>query len=417
VAVIPGTACKDSQGRSLLAVPAFKLVAAKGTYSIGGVQAAAIVDIVTVLDAREPISIAGPPALPLRCFRNVQVAILAQERKTKHNFAGFSNLPCIVSRNLTPEVLRAKGLDWLTDSLFDKMASDAPPEEWEIAFGNAVISALDRSTFGDSDASGQTVGSVLHQGYAEQLAELLLGTFERQEQAHFSEKVRKVTDDFEEYDNKKGNNSVPCFSQIPKDIGSGEHQHVQGVLNLLLYGWKIWRLHGPQDPGPAHPSRLDKTFKPVFVYVIQMPGDLLYIPPGWYHEIWAELGRAPATLGKFITSKINMRFKRKCGKKAGVKKSTKADKWTTRPVTAQISTSWVSYFTPPHLRAEALLRHVSGQVGEAQSGQGLPANDLAFHEQIGYQPIGVPLFHRLTAANLFNSGPANNGPPPPKKMP
>ena len=60
---------------------------------------------------------------------------------------------------------------------------------------------------------------------------------------------------------------------------------------------------------------------------------------------------------------------------------------------------------------------MSGQVGEAQSGQGLPANDLAFHEQIGYQPIGVPLFHRLTAANLFNSGPANNGPPPPKKMP
>ena len=100
-----------------------------------------------------------------------------------------------------------------------------------------------------------------------------------------------------------------------------------------------------------------------------------------------------------------------------MKKSTEADKWTTSKVTAQISTSWVSYFTPPHLRAEALLRHVSGQVGEAQAGQGLPANDLEFHEQIGYQPIGVPLFHRLTAANLFNSGPANNGPAPPKKMP
>jgi hypothetical protein len=35
------------------------------------------------------------------------------------------------------------------------------------------------------------------------------------------------------------------FSINRKKYDTGEHAHEQGVLNLLLFGKKIWYLHGP----------------------------------------------------------------------------------------------------------------------------------------------------------------------------
>jgi hypothetical protein len=49
------------------------------------------------------------------------------------------------------------------------------------------------------------------------------------------------------------------------------HQHVQGVLNLLLLGKKKWMLEHPRIKG--------FTFE-----VTQLSGNLLWLPPGWFHS-------------------------------------------------------------------------------------------------------------------------------------
>ena len=54
------------------------------------------------------------------------------------------------------------------------------------------------------------------------------------------------------------------------------HGHCMGVLNLLIGGTKTWRLW---KPGPRPVEReVDER-------IVQREGDLLWLPPGWYHEV------------------------------------------------------------------------------------------------------------------------------------
>ena len=54
------------------------------------------------------------------------------------------------------------------------------------------------------------------------------------------------------------------------------HGHCMGVLNLLIGGTKTWRLW---KPGPRPVERdFDEC-------IVQKEGDLLWLPPGWYHEV------------------------------------------------------------------------------------------------------------------------------------
>eukprot|EP01049_Picozoa_sp_SAG25_P003375 SAG25_NODE_193_length_12184_cov_5.527844_16_plen_151_part_00 len=50
------------------------------------------------------------------------------------------------------------------------------------------------------------------------------------------------------------------------------HQHAQGVLNLLLLGEKQWRLESHSFPGHVLEAK-------------QVAGDLMWLPPGWYHSV------------------------------------------------------------------------------------------------------------------------------------
>ena len=70
--------------------------------------------------------------------------------------------------------------------------------------------------------------------------------------------------------NTAGAFGVYCLHNTTK-----EHGHMQGVLNLLLSGTKTWHM---RPPGPRGSSTCITT-------IIQEAGQLLWLPPGWYHEV------------------------------------------------------------------------------------------------------------------------------------
>ena len=55
------------------------------------------------------------------------------------------------------------------------------------------------------------------------------------------------------------------------------HGHYMGVLNLLIGGTKKWRFWRP-GPRPGPDSVEDES-------IDQQRGELLWLPPGWYHEV------------------------------------------------------------------------------------------------------------------------------------
>ena len=55
------------------------------------------------------------------------------------------------------------------------------------------------------------------------------------------------------------------------------HGHFMGVLNILLGGTKDWRFWKP-GPKPNEAASADQK-------LTQQEGQLLWIPPGWYHEV------------------------------------------------------------------------------------------------------------------------------------
>ena len=60
------------------------------------------------------------------------------------------------------------------------------------------------------------------------------------------------------------------------------HGHFMGVLNLLLGGAKDWKFWKP-GPKPNGESQLDPD-----QILTQQEGQLLWIPPGWYHEVFTK---------------------------------------------------------------------------------------------------------------------------------
>jgi len=56
------------------------------------------------------------------------------------------------------------------------------------------------------------------------------------------------------------------------------HGHCMGVLNILLGGTKTWRFWRPGFKHPSKDSKEDERIE-------QLPGQLLWLPPGWYHEV------------------------------------------------------------------------------------------------------------------------------------
>ena len=72
--------------------------------------------------------------------------------------------------------------------------------------------------------------------------------------------------------NTQGVFGVYCIDNVT-DI----HGHMLGVLNVLLSGMKIWHLWPPG----LRPS----TETPAKLIITQHEGQLLWLPPGWYHRV------------------------------------------------------------------------------------------------------------------------------------
>ena len=57
------------------------------------------------------------------------------------------------------------------------------------------------------------------------------------------------------------------------------HRHCLGVLNLLLSGKKTWQLWPPRA------TEIELKSDEGFIEIEQGAGDLLFIPPGWFHRV------------------------------------------------------------------------------------------------------------------------------------
>eukprot|EP01047_Picozoa_sp_COSAG01_P066731 COSAG01_NODE_9271_length_2496_cov_5.806842_4_plen_155_part_00 len=103
-------------------------------------------------------------------------------------------------------------------------------------------------------------------------------------------------------------------------------QHAQGVLNYLLLGEKQWRLESHCSPGFVRE-------------VTQVAGDLVWLPPGWYHSV------------KTTNTVEDERLSITC----------------LDGVTRNFSVSMPMFHTPGPLRRLAVSEWGSGLVNEAQS--------------------------------------------------
>ena len=73
-------------------------------------------------------------------------------------------------------------------------------------------------------------------------------------------------------------NSIGAIGAYMSSNLTKVHGHCMGVLNLLLGGTKRWRLWKPG----RHPDATSVED----VQLDQQPGELLWLPPGWYHEVF-----------------------------------------------------------------------------------------------------------------------------------
>ncbi|MEX2985591.1 cupin domain-containing protein [Streptomyces sp. C36] len=74
--------------------------------------------------------------------------------------------------------------------------------------------------------------------------------------------------------------------------GFGCHWDTHDVVVIQLDGAKRWRIYGPTRPYPLHRDTDEPaapTGKPVADLVLR-PGDLLYVPRGWWHSVSADQG-------------------------------------------------------------------------------------------------------------------------------
>jgi hypothetical protein len=71
---------------------------------------------------------------------------------------------------------------------------------------------------------------------------------------------------------RRWNGYTDANGVVQEDHCSVVHQHSQGVLNYMFVGGKIWRLENHTMPGHT-------------LEVTQVPGDLIWLPPGWFHSV------------------------------------------------------------------------------------------------------------------------------------
>ncbi|MEX0758526.1 MAG: cupin domain-containing protein [Tistlia sp.] len=92
--------------------------------------------------------------------------------------------------------------------------------------------------------------------------------------------------------------SVSLFASWQKVQGYNVHFDTQNVFALQVVGRKTWRIYANREVNPARipgfdsasvpPDEAEKRKGPLLLEVTLEPGDLLYVPPGFYHQALAE---------------------------------------------------------------------------------------------------------------------------------
>lgn len=133
------------------------------------------------------------------------------------------------------------------------------------------------------------------------------------------------------------------------------HQHVMGVLNLLggVAAEKKWRLWPPNATSSGGDA-------PGAITIHQSSGDVLWLPPGWYHQVETTKVGTQVETTKVGTDPAQ----------ANDEPKSKRRRRATRAQTAErdiILQSWVMWCVPRKMALEAGFAAVSAKVIEGQS--------------------------------------------------
>ncbi|KOO32646.1 hypothetical protein Ctob_016152, partial [Chrysochromulina tobinii] len=136
----------------------------------------------------------------------------------------------------------------------------------QVAYDELKQVKLDKDTKGDIDITSDTTNEVIVQRFCAELKKLLGIPADDDSRCKLAAGVLKI--------NSQGAIGVYVQSRLTK-----AHGHFMGVLNLLIGGTKLWKLWKP-GPHPREHERVEDAC------INQREGELLWLPPGWYHEVF-----------------------------------------------------------------------------------------------------------------------------------
>ena len=136
----------------------------------------------------------------------------------------------------------------------------------QVAYDELKQVKLDKDTKGDIDLTSDTTNEVIVQRFCAELKKLLGIPADDDSRCKLAAGVLKI--------NSQGAIGVYVQSRLTK-----AHGHFMGVLNLLIGGTKLWKLWKP-GPHPREHERVEDAC------INQREGELLWLPPGWYHEVF-----------------------------------------------------------------------------------------------------------------------------------
>jgi hypothetical protein len=103
---------------------------------------------------------------------------------------------------------------------------------------------------------------------------------------------------------------VNAYASWTAEEGFGTHWDDHDVVVLQLEGSKRWKIHGPTRQAPAWRD-VEAPEAPAgdpIADIVLAPGDLLYLPRGWWHAVSADQGTASLHLTFGLTTQTGAEF-------------------------------------------------------------------------------------------------------------
>ena len=248
--------------------------------------------------------LAAPDASGADVLQNGAISRHAKTSSAQKRRADSGHLPVsLAALENTPVIVAKLGPGFLAKHEFsvDEVKAGAGRNAWTAK----SVSALDLTTGRPNQPSAVAICTVLVQDYKE-----MAGVLEQVATA-------------------MGVNTTACVGLNRVGCTTPRHQHTpMGVLNVLggAAARKTWLFWRPEAAATAKP---DKT-------LIQESGDLLWVPPAWFHQVHTVATDTVATSMGTETAPV---------------------------------ASWVSWCLPRHLAAMAAMAGFSMAVGSSTEGQ------------------------------------------------